>query len=155
MSKSYRLTTRIMPNQTARFFRGGYAHRKATKSERSFDEKSMNVRAGGFFKRGCASGKLTSAKRFEVESNARLRRLNDALIQVERQFIDASGLRNRNWYKHQIYAPGFYTGYAAQPLTDFRQALDDRNSTNARESLTRIVEAIKRATDVLRQVREN
>src|ERR1044072_7077664 len=81
---------------------------------------------------------------------AELKKINDALIQAERQFIDSRGLRGRAWYKHQIYAPGIYTGYAAQPLTDFRQALDDRNSTNAKESLERIVEAIKRVTRTLK-----
>ena len=82
---------------------------------------------------------------------AKLAKINDALIQAERQFIDPRGLRGRAWYKHQIYAPGFYTGYAAQPLTDFRQALDDRNSANAKESLERIVEAIKRVTATLKR----
>jgi N-acetylated-alpha-linked acidic dipeptidase len=84
---------------------------------------------------------------------AQLSRINDALIQTERQWIDPKGLRGRAWYKHQIYAPGFYTGYAAQPLTDFRQALDDRNGINAKESLEKIVQAIKRATNTLRQAR--
>jgi N-acetylated-alpha-linked acidic dipeptidase len=81
---------------------------------------------------------------------AKLARINEALVQAERQFIDPRGLRGRAWYKHQIYAPGFYTGYAAQPLTDFRQALDDRNSATANEALQRIVEAVKRATATLR-----
>jgi len=81
---------------------------------------------------------------------SRLAGINDALILAERQFIDARGLRGRAWYKHQIYAPGIYTGYAAQPLTDFRQALDDRNATNAKESLERIVEAIRRVTKTLK-----
>jgi N-acetylated-alpha-linked acidic dipeptidase len=81
---------------------------------------------------------------------ARLAKINEALVQAERQFIDPRGLRGRAWYKHEIYAPGFYTGYAAQPLTDFRQALDDRNSVNAKESLERIVEALKRVTNTLR-----
>ena len=88
--------------------------------------------------------------RFVDSDRARLSKINDALVQAERQFIDPRGLRGRAWYKHQIYAPGFYTGYAAQPLTDFRQALDDRNSANAKESLERIVEAIKRVTNTLR-----
>ena len=79
----------------------------------------------------------------------RLAKINDALVQAERQFIDERGLRGRAWYKHQIYAPGFYTGYAAQPLTDFAQAIDDRNATNAKESLERIVEAIRRVTKTL------
>ena len=85
---------------------------------------------------------------------ARLTRINDALMQTERQLIDPRGLRGRAWYKHQIYAPGFYTGYAAQPLTDFRQALDDRSGANAKESLEKIVQAIKRATTTLKQARD-
>ena len=86
----------------------------------------------------------------QKSDRSRLAKINNALIQAERQFIDAKGLRGRAWYKHQIYAPGIYTGYAAQPLTDFRQALDDRNSTNAKESLEKIVEAIKRVTRTLK-----
>ncbi|HUS09031.1 MAG TPA: transferrin receptor-like dimerization domain-containing protein, partial [Pyrinomonadaceae bacterium] len=82
---------------------------------------------------------------------ARLKRINDALIGVERALTDDRGLRGRNWYTHQIYAPGTYTGYAAQPLPDFRQALEDRNTTNAAEALDRIVTAIDRATETLRR----
>jgi N-acetylated-alpha-linked acidic dipeptidase len=85
---------------------------------------------------------------------ARMHRINDALIAVERSLIDERGLRGRNWYTHQIYAPGTYTGYAAQPLPDFRQALDDRNTANAKEALERIVAALNRATETLRQARD-
>jgi N-acetylated-alpha-linked acidic dipeptidase len=85
---------------------------------------------------------------------ARLRGINEALIAVERALTDERGLRGRTWYTHQIYAPGTYTGYAAQPLPDFRQALDDRNSTNAKEALERIVEALNRATEVLKKARD-
>ncbi len=85
---------------------------------------------------------------------ARMRRINDALLAVERSFIDDRGLRGRPWYKHHIYAPGSYTGYAAQPLPDFRQALEDRNTANAKEALERIVEAMKRAADTLRKARD-
>src|SRR6185295_7061506 len=84
----------------------------------------------------------------------RLKRINDALIQVERSLTDERGLRGRTWYTHQIYAPGTFTGYAAQPLPDFRQALDDRNSSNAAEGLARIVAAIDRATETLRKARD-
>ena len=85
---------------------------------------------------------------------ARLRGINEALIAAERALTDRRGLRGRTWYTHQIYAPGTYTGYAAQPLPDFRQALDDRNSANAKEALERIVEALNRATEVLRKARD-
>lgn len=89
-----------------------------------------------------------------MKKSGKLRRINDALIMVERALTDERGLRGRGWYTHQIYAPGTFTGYAAQPLPDFRQALDDRNSANAQEALERIVVAINRATDTLRKARD-
>ena len=116
----------------------------------SFDDKSMTSAIDDFTK----EAERVEKNRQEAVRNsdrARLTKINNALVQAERQFIDARGLRGRAWYKHQIYAPGIYTGYAAQPLTDFRQALDDRNATNAKESLERIVEAIKRVTKTLKQ----
>jgi N-acetylated-alpha-linked acidic dipeptidase len=93
----------------------------------------------------------TLATEQRAPSEVRLRVINDALIGAERALTDARGLRGRDWYKHQIYAPGFYTGYAALSLPDFQQALDDRNGANAREALDRIVEAIRRATATLKQ----
>jgi N-acetylated-alpha-linked acidic dipeptidase len=117
---------------------------------RLLDEKAMTAAIDDFAKE---AERVEKARQDAVrDSNrAKLARINDALVRAERQFIDQRGLRGRVWYKHQIYAPGFYTGYAAQPLTDFRQALDDRNTTNAKEGLERIVEAIKRVTRTLRE----
>jgi N-acetylated-alpha-linked acidic dipeptidase len=85
---------------------------------------------------------------------ARLRKLNDSLLAAERALTDARGLTGRPWFTHQIYAPGFYTGYAALPLPDLRQAIQDRNTTNARQAAERIAEAIRRATQVLKDGRE-
>ena len=115
----------------------------------AFDEKSMTAAIDDFAKE---AEKVEKNRQDAIRNSdrAKLAKINDALVQAERQFIDPRGLRGRAWYKHQIYAPGFYTGYAAQPLTDFRQALDDRNSAVAKESLERIVEAIKRATSTLK-----
>lgn len=104
---------------------------------------------------------VADIQRTRVEGNeaypravAKLQKINDVLIAVERDFVDERGLRGRPWYRHHIYAPGLYTGYAAQPLPDFRQGLDDRNSTNAKESLQRIIELLKQATKTLREARD-
>ncbi|HEX3251125.1 MAG TPA: transferrin receptor-like dimerization domain-containing protein, partial [Pyrinomonadaceae bacterium] len=117
------------------------------------DDKAMNAVLDDFAKE---AERIEKARQDAVKSNDRskLARINDALMNAERQFIDQRGLRGRSWYKHQIYAPGIYTGYAAQPLTDFRQALDDRNAANAKEGLQRIVEAVKRAAATLKQGRD-
>jgi len=119
----------------------------------AFDERSMNVAVDEF---GREAARVERARQSAIkDGNAnRLREINQALIEVERQFIDPRGLKGRSWYKHQIYAPGFYTGYAAQPLTDFRQAIDERDSANARPALERIVDAVRRATQVLKQARD-
>ena len=118
----------------------------------AFDEKAMNEAIDDFAKE---AERIEKARQDAIKDAdpAKLARINDALMNAERQFIDQRGLRGRAWYKHQIYAPGFYTGYAAQPLTDFRQALDERNAANAKEGLDRIVEALKRVTKTLREGR--
>lgn len=90
----------------------------------------------------------------DPRTRARLRRINEALIQTERALIDDRGLRGRTWYKHQVYAPGFYTGYAALPFPDLRQAIEDGRAADANEAAGRIVEAIKRATEILKKGRE-
>ncbi|HEX8458270.1 MAG TPA: M28 family metallopeptidase [Pyrinomonadaceae bacterium] len=90
----------------------------------------------------------------EPRAMQQLKRINDSLIAAERALTDERGLTGRTWYKHQIYAPGLYTGYAAQPLPDLRQAIDDRNTKNAREAAARITAAIRRAVAVLKEGRE-
>jgi N-acetylated-alpha-linked acidic dipeptidase len=83
-----------------------------------------------------------------------LQQINEALLQAERAFIDERGLRGRSWFKHEIYAPGFYTGYAALPLPDLRQAIEDGRIGDVRDAADRITDAIKRATEVLKRGRE-
>jgi N-acetylated-alpha-linked acidic dipeptidase len=119
----------------------------------AFDEKAMTGAVDDFAKE---AERMEKARQDAIRDGdrGRLAKINDALMLAERQFIDPRGLRGRAWYRHQIYAPGFYTGYAAQPLTDFRQALDDRNGAQAKEGLERIVEAVKRATNTLKQARD-
>ena len=144
-------------NQIREFFSETVGLARRRNLEGAFDVKEMHAAVDDFSKEAAVVEKNrqdTVAQTNNSGRAAKLKRINDTLIAVEREFIDQRGLRGRAWYKHEIYAPGIYTGYAAQPLTDFRQALDDRNGANAKESLERIVEAIKRATNALRQARD-
>lgn len=104
------------------------------------------------------AAKIEKDRRSELNDSdageGKLRRINDALIQAERAFTDQSGLRGRTWYKHQVYAPGFYTGYAALPLPDLRQAIEDGRAADAGAAAERITLAIKRATEVLKRGRD-
>jgi N-acetylated-alpha-linked acidic dipeptidase len=70
---------------------------------------------------------LDMASRKESLDSSKLNALNDALIRSERMLTRREGLPNREWYKHQIYAPGFYTGYGVKTLPGIREAVDSKN----------------------------
>jgi N-acetylated-alpha-linked acidic dipeptidase len=79
--------------------------------------------------------------------------LDQALIKTERAMTRDSGLPRRPWFKHQIYAPGFYTGYGVKTLPAIREAIEQRNWTEAEQqinlvsdTISQIAAAIDRAT---------
>jgi N-acetylated-alpha-linked acidic dipeptidase len=57
-------------------------------------------------------------------ASASLADVNRLLIESERKLLTAEGLPNRPWFKHQIYAPGFYTGYAVKTIPAVREAIE-------------------------------
>ncbi len=59
-------------------------------------------------------------------ASASLADVNKLLIESERKFITQDGLPNRKWYKHQLYAPGFYTGYAAKTMPAVRESIEQK-----------------------------
>ncbi len=75
--------------------------------------------------------------------------LNQALRQVETALLSPSGLPNRPWYKHTIYAPGEYTGYAAVVIPGVNEAIDAKNATLAAQQLTALTQALDRAAQTL------
>jgi N-acetylated-alpha-linked acidic dipeptidase len=46
-------------------------------------------------------------------------KLNQMLMDMESKLIRDEGLPRRPWYKHHIYAPGFYTGYGVKTFLGF------------------------------------
>jgi N-acetylated-alpha-linked acidic dipeptidase len=52
--------------------------------------------------------------------------LNSKLIQCERKLTLPEGLPNREWFKHQVYAPGLYTGYGVKTLPRVREAIEQK-----------------------------
>jgi N-acetylated-alpha-linked acidic dipeptidase len=75
--------------------------------------------------------------------------LNNELRAAEGDFLSAAGLPNRPWFKHTIYAPGEYTGYAAVVIPGVNEAIDAKNPARAQSQLTVLTEAINRAADTL------
>ncbi|WP_263353488.1 M28 family metallopeptidase [Acidicapsa acidisoli] len=78
-----------------------------------------------------------------------LSRLNATLRETESDFISQAGLPNRPWYKHTIYAPGEYTGYAAVVIPGVNEALDAKNAAVATQQLAVLTQALNHAAQTL------
>jgi len=57
--------------------------------------------------------------------------LNTDLLKIQRAFLSERGLPERPWFKHQVYAPGAYTGYGAKPIAAVREYMDEKKWTEA------------------------
>jgi len=64
----------------------------------------------------------TAAKSSTVTSEE----INNLLYTSERLLTRDEGLEGRPWYKHHIYAPGFYTGYGVKTIPGVREAIEQR-----------------------------
>ena len=80
-------------------------------------------------------------------------RLNQALRQAERALLIPEGLPNRPWFRHAIYAPGQYTGYAAVVIPGVNEAIDKRDLERTRQQIAVLAAALNRAAKVLEEYR--
>ncbi|HKP69185.1 MAG TPA: transferrin receptor-like dimerization domain-containing protein [Pyrinomonadaceae bacterium] len=71
-----------------------------------------------------AKGKSTSSPALDI-----------ALYRTERALTRSQGLPRRDWFRHQIYAPGFYTGYGVKTLPGIREAIEQRDWKEAEEQI--------------------
>jgi len=76
-------------------------------------------------------------------------RLNQVLIGAERALLLEKGLPNRPWFRHSIYAPGQYTGYAAVVIPGVNEAIDAKQGQLTSEQLQVLTDALNRAAAVL------
>ncbi len=67
--------------------------------------------------------------------DARQDTINQSLYRAEQQLLSDNGLPRRGWYRHAIYAPGFYTGYGVKTLPGIREAIEQRNWKEAQEQI--------------------
>jgi N-acetylated-alpha-linked acidic dipeptidase len=92
----------------------------------------------------------TAAGKESLDSN-KLNVLNEALIRSERVLTRPEGLPNRQWYKHQIYAPGFYTGYGVKTLPGIREAVDSKNWPLAQQETQVLQECLTELNQVVNE----
>jgi N-acetylated-alpha-linked acidic dipeptidase len=105
---------------------------------RAYDEAQRKLIAGG------------------TVSNDVRKTTGELLVQAERALTSAKGLPRRPWFTHQIYAPGFYTGYGVKTLPGVREAIEERQwkefeqqAAATAEAIDRLATHLRRATDAL------
>ncbi|HUB78955.1 MAG TPA: M28 family metallopeptidase [Bryobacteraceae bacterium] len=82
-------------------------------------------------------------------ARAALKEANDQLIQVERALTLKEGLPNRPWFKHQIYAPGFYTGYGVKTLPAVRESIEQKEWKLADEEIAKVGKVLENAGEAI------
>lgn len=70
-------------------------------------------------------------------------KLNGILLGLEQKFAHPEGLPGRPWYRHHIYAPGFYTGYGVKTLPGVREAIEQRKWKEAEVQIQRAAGLIR------------
>jgi N-acetylated-alpha-linked acidic dipeptidase len=84
--------------------------------------------------------------------------INHALAGVEQALLAPEGLASRPWFRHTIYAPGSYEGYAAEPLPGLSESLERNDPPALRREADALVGALLRASarldDVARLAQE-
>ncbi|MEP6642888.1 MAG: M28 family metallopeptidase [Acidobacteriaceae bacterium] len=109
------------------------------------------------------SDAVSAAKRFQIAGANLLAvqkskagdsiKLNQILRDAERALLIPQGMPGRPWYRHAIYAPGEYTGYAAVVIPGVSAALDKKDRVAAAQQLSALAEALNRAAKVLESYR--
>jgi N-acetylated-alpha-linked acidic dipeptidase len=97
-----------------------------TRSARRYDEARQKASAGG-----------------------NVQAVNAKLIESERRLTDSAGLPGRPWFRHMIYAPGFYTGYGVKTIPGVREAIEQKRWQEADEQIQRVGSVLTREADLL------
>ncbi|CAN5879551.1 transferrin receptor-like dimerization domain-containing protein [soil metagenome] len=88
-----------------------------------------------------------SAKNYQKATKNKLmpaqKSLDEILMKTERALTTQNGLPRRDWFKHQIYAPGFYTGYGVKTLPAVREAIEQRDWKEAGEQIQIVSKTIE------------
>ena len=75
--------------------------------------------------------------------------VNERLVQAERALTSTEGLKNRPWYVHMLYAPGFYTGYGVKTIPGVREAIEQGEWRDADREIARAAAAVEREASLV------
>lgn len=86
-----------------------------------------------------------------AEASANFAALNQLLLQSERRLTLDQGLPRRPWYKHMIYAPGWYTGYSPKTLPGVREAIEEKHYDDAEAQMLNVAKVLDAEAELVNQ----
>src|SRR5712692_2032097 len=69
--------------------------------------------------------------------------LDQSLMHIEQALTRPEGLPRRPWFRHQIYAPGFYTGYGVKTVPGVREAIEQKQWSEANQQIEIVSKVIE------------
>lgn len=97
------------------------------------------------------SGQLTKLYDSIPNTETPLDKLNKILFQSEQKLLSEKGLPRRPWFRHTIYAPGFYSGYGVKTLPGIREAIEQKNWSEAQEQIEITARAVESYTSQIEE----
>ena len=82
-------------------------------------------------------------------NRALIKEVNRYLLLAEENFTDNGGLPGRPWFRHQIYAPGFYTGYGVKTLPGVREAIEKGDTREAQKMMVVLEQSLQKVQKTL------
>jgi N-acetylated-alpha-linked acidic dipeptidase len=108
-------------------------------------------RAGEEYERSLE--RLSTMSASAIHGQPQLARLNQLLYTSERRLAHDEGLPNREWFRHQVYAPGFYTGYGVKTIPGIREGLEEEEWDEARYYVNVVAQALENLVGQVREAR--
>jgi N-acetylated-alpha-linked acidic dipeptidase len=124
------------------------AHKRADAKfgDRALDFNAVTAAAKRFQEAGA---KMAARQKAPPRDSEKANQLNTALLNAEHALLVPEGLPHRPWFRHAIYAPGEYTGYAAVVIPGVNEALDRGDAERARQQLAVLAAALERGAKAL------
>jgi N-acetylated-alpha-linked acidic dipeptidase len=123
------------------------AQQRATDAHMQVDFAQANAAAARF---AAAGGRIGTIQSIPGSLDAAAKsHLNEALRNAEEALLNDAGLPHRPWYRHTIYAPGEYTGYAAVVIPGVNEGIDAKDAARTSAQLSALTEALNRSSSIL------
>lgn len=125
----------------------GYLDYIKPSAESTFSFKPLDTAISAFYKAAVAFDHYTASLEAGLHEDLRwwqywkkvrlffqIRAANDKYKLIDRKFLYENGLDGRSWFKHVVFAPGLWTGYAGIPFPGLSESFEFGNETNAEVS---------------------